>query len=198
MSFRPLHPERTWLPPRTQEASRRALRIVKGQPGTGRASARTIAALFLDFVLRQAERGPGAAGFGPSRVAACRASAAEIDWPIRTDASPGSNGRGDFLKRTPIAIAGLLAAMALPATAVAHIERPSYWPNPAPDTSVTPPAGGKVPKARSLGSALDRGRRGQTRVVCKKHSMARLRKSVHRARKHGYDIRPHDHRSLSA
>ena len=51
-------------------------------------------------------------------------------------------------------------AMALPAVALAHLERPSYWPDPAPDTSVSPPAGGKVPKLRSLESAVSgRGRR---------------------------------------
>ena len=36
-----------------------------------------------------------------------------------------------------VVIAGLLG----PAMAFAHRERPSYWPDPAADTSVTPPAG---------------------------------------------------------
>jgi len=35
-----------------------------------------------------------------------------------------------------------LAALALPGLALAHLERPSYWPDPRPDTSVKPPAGG--------------------------------------------------------
>jgi hypothetical protein len=38
----------------------------------------------------------------------------------------------------------------LTATAYGHVERSSYWPDPAPDRSVKPAAGGKVPKARSL------------------------------------------------
>ena len=42
------------------------------------------------------------------------------------------------------------AAMALPAGALAHVERASYWPDPAPDCSVDPCAGGEVPTARSL------------------------------------------------
>src|ERR671917_178779 len=40
------------------------------------------------------------------------------------------------------------------AAAYGHVERSSYWPNPAPDTGVKPAAGGKVPKARTLASAL--------------------------------------------
>jgi hypothetical protein len=87
--------------------------------------------------------------------------------------------------------------MAIPGTALAHIERPSYWPNPKPDRSVHPAAGGKVPKARSLASALNQKAPGDTRVVCKPNSMSRLKNSIHSARRHGYDIRPHDHRSLS-
>jgi hypothetical protein len=95
-------------------------------------------------------------------------------------------------------VAGLLAALVIPAVALAHIERASYWPNPKPDRSVRPAAGGKVPKARPLGSALNLHALGDTRVVCKSNSMALLRRSVRRARRHGYDIRPSDHRSLSA
>ncbi|MEA2347221.1 MAG: hypothetical protein QOG62_1008 [Thermoleophilaceae bacterium] len=88
--------------------------------------------------------------------------------------------------------------LALPSFAAAHIERASYFPDPSPDKSITPAAGGKVPKARSLASALDKGKPGQTRVVCNDDSYETLNKSVQDARKHGYDIRPHDHRSLSA
>jgi hypothetical protein len=83
------------------------------------------------------------------------------------------------------------------AIASGHIERASYWPNPAPDTSVSPPAGGKVPTARSLVSALFRRPPGQTRVVCQSNSIGRLSSSIAHARKSGYYIRPHDHRSLS-
>jgi parallel beta helix pectate lyase-like protein len=95
-------------------------------------------------------------------------------------------------------IAAIVGTLIVPAIAFAHIERASYWPNPKPDRSVHPPAGGKVPKVRSLTSALDESRPGETRVVCKSSSLALLRKSIARARRNGYDIRPHDHRSLSA
>ena len=47
-----------------------------------------------------------------------------------------------------------LVLLAVPALSLAHPERPSYWPNPGPDTAVSPPAGGKVPTARSLASAV--------------------------------------------
>jgi hypothetical protein len=82
-------------------------------------------------------------------------------------------------------------------SAVAHVERPAYWPDPAADTSISPPTGGKVPKSRSLRSALRKSAPGETRVVCQKRSMRRLKRSVRRARKKGYDIRPSDHRRLS-
>jgi hypothetical protein len=85
----------------------------------------------------------------------------------------------------------------LTAAASAHIERASYWPDPAPDRSVNPPAGGKVPEIRSLGSALVRGLPGQTRVVCQQDSLKRLASSILRAKFRGYDIRPFDHRRLS-
>jgi hypothetical protein len=91
-----------------------------------------------------------------------------------------------------------LLALGLPVLASAHIERASYWPSPAPDRSVTPPAGGVVPKARSLASGLKASAIGETRVVCKANSLALLRASIKRARAHGFDIRPHDHRELSA
>ncbi len=93
-----------------------------------------------------------------------------------------------------IAAAALLVLLALPASASAHLERPSYWPDPGPDASVSPPAGGKVPKARSLSSAATGKGPGEVRVVCiGKHgskSMRLLRKSVKRAREHGYKYRP--------
>jgi hypothetical protein len=94
--------------------------------------------------------------------------------------------------------AALLVAMALPAGALAHIERSSYWPDPAPDCSVHPCAGGDVPAARSLVSALKRSRGSRTRVVCKANSLGMLDRSIRRARKSGYNIRPTDHRGLSA
>ena len=73
------------------------------------------------------------------------------------------------------------------ASAWAHVERPAYWPDPAPDTSISPPAGGKAPKARSLKSALRKRAPGETRVVCQRNSMRLLKKSIRRARTRGYD-----------
>ena len=77
---------------------------------------------------------------------------------------------------------------------MAHLERPSYWPDPAPDTSVKPAAGGKVPTPRSLSSAVKRGGPGKVRVVCAgrkgSESMRRLRNSVRNARRRGFKIRP--------
>jgi hypothetical protein len=85
-------------------------------------------------------------------------------------------------------------SLVLPAMAAAHLERPSYWPDPAPDRSVSPAAGGKVPSLRSLGSALDRHGAGKVRVVCQGRggwkSIDALRESIKSARKYGYRIRP--------
>ena len=79
-------------------------------------------------------------------------------------------------------------------TAQAHLERPSYWPDPAPDTSVTPPAGGKVPKAKSLASAVAKNvptsGDGEVRVVCQDNSLKLAIKSINSARKKGYKLRP--------
>ena len=98
--------------------------------------------------------------------------------------------------RRGVSLAATLAAMmlALPALALAHLERPSYWPDPRPDNSVSPPAGGKVPKARSLQSAASGKGSGDVLVVCKGNrgarSLALLRASVREARKEGYRLRP--------
>lgn len=98
-----------------------------------------------------------------------------------------------FGVRSPIAWAvafcgcGLL--LAAPA-AFAHIERPAYWPDPRADHSISPPAGGKVPKARSLASALIKARPGKTRVVCRGNSLGKARKSIHAARVRGIKVRP--------
>lgn len=81
--------------------------------------------------------------------------------------------------------------------ASAHVERPSYWPNPAPDCSVKPCAGGKVPTARTLSSALNKALPGNTRVVCQSDSLKRVNASVAKALKSGYNIRPTDHRTIS-
>jgi Right handed beta helix region len=99
-------------------------------------------------------------------------------------------------RRLAIALA-VIAALVIPAAVSAHIERASYWPKPAPDRSLKPAAGGKVPKPRSLVSALNERARGETRVVCRPNSMRRLNNSVRRARKNGYKIRPTVERKLS-
>jgi hypothetical protein len=74
--------------------------------------------------------------------------------------------------------------------AVGHVERSSYWPDPAPDRSVTPAAGGKVPKARGLASALNRRARGDTYVVCKSNSVRLAMRSIRSARRKGWKVRP--------
>jgi hypothetical protein len=93
-----------------------------------------------------------------------------------------------------ITFAAVLGSLVLPAVAVAHLERPSYWPDPAPDTAVTPAAGGKVPELRSLRSAVKDKGPGKVRVVCQGRggwkSLALLADSIEKARKHGYKIRP--------
>jgi hypothetical protein len=91
----------------------------------------------------------------------------------------------------------LVAALLVPALAGAHIERASYFPDPAPDKSVHPAAGGAVPKVRSLSSALLAKPAGVTRVVCQPDSMKRLHRDIVGARR-GYSLRPTDHRRLSA
>src|SRR5918911_1067387 len=91
--------------------------------------------------------------------------------PIYT-AAAGAIGGGYFLMRgfasrivwaVTFAFAALLAVAAV---SLAHVERTAYWPNPGPDTSSKPAAGGKVPTARSLASTLDAKPAGNTRVVC--------------------------------
>jgi Right handed beta helix region len=91
-----------------------------------------------------------------------------------------------------VAVAVLVVAIAVAvSTASAHIERASYWPDPAPDTSVKPAAGGKVPAARGLFKALRTKPAGKTRVVCQgRSSMRRLRRSVRSARANGWAVRP--------
>ena len=106
-----------------------------------------------------------------------------------------------------IAIAVAAVAVLVPAVALGHIERASYWPNPAPDTSVKPAAGGSVPAIRKVFSALDKKKPGKTRVVCaqmpskklKKHgttkqlsknkSIKALNKDLKKAQKKGYKLR---------
>src|SRR5215213_10014474 len=99
------------------------------------------------------------------------------------------------MNRLALATAAALT-LALPGVVSAHVERSGYWPDPAPDCSITPCAGGAVPKARTLASALDKKKPGRTRVVCQPDSLTLLKSSIARARTAGYDIRPTDHRRL--
>src|SRR4051812_12951029 len=100
--------------------------------------------------------------------------------------------------RRTVAVVMLALCAFLPCAASAHVERSGYWPDPAPDCSISPCAGGAVPKARSLSSSLDRKAVGDTRVVCQTDSLTLLKQSIARARTHGYDVRPTDHRTFSA
>jgi Right handed beta helix region len=99
--------------------------------------------------------------------------------------------------RWAVLAVAVLAALVVATTASGHIERASYWPDPAPDTSVSPPAGGQVPAARTLASALKRRPPGRTRVVCQRNSFKLLKRSVRSARRNGFDIRPTDHEQLT-
>ena len=97
-----------------------------------------------------------------------------------------------------VAVAAAATTATLCASAAAHIERTAYWPDPRPDTGVSPAAGGKVPKVRSLRSALNRRKVGTTRVVCHSGSLARAMRDIRRARR-GYRLRPSEkRRKLSA
>src|SRR4051795_7039319 len=98
-----------------------------------------------------------------------------------------NRGTGPIGRRRLLALLLAVGALiALPALALAHIERASYWPDPAPDTSVTPPSGGDVPAVRGLYTALDTAPAGDTRVVCQPDSMKRLNASLVTAQKSGY------------
>ncbi len=105
------------------------------------------------------------------------------------------------------AVAVAVVAVLVPTLAFAHVERASYWPNPAPDRSVKPAAGGSVPAIRKIFSALKAKKPGKTRVVCqtvpgkklrkhgtkkqlsKNRSMKALNADVKAARKHGFKVR---------
>src|SRR5688500_2592075 len=90
----------------------------------------------------------------------------------------------------------LASLLCITGTAPAHVERPAYWPDPAPDTSITPATGGAVPKVKSLRSALKVKPPGETHVVCQPNSMQLLKESIKRARTQGFEIRPSDKREL--
>src|SRR5918996_1435917 len=91
--------------------------------------------------------------------------------------------------RVLVVLAVAITAMMLPASAPAHTDPASYWPDPAPDCIVEPCAGGEVPTARSLASAAFDDR-GSTRVVCKTSSLRRVQRSITIATRTGYVVRP--------
>jgi Right handed beta helix region len=93
--------------------------------------------------------------------------------------------------------AAVAAMLAVPGLAVAHVERSTFWPDPARDRSVRPAAGGEVPEYRSLGSALKRKPAGDTRIVCQDDSLKRAKQAIRRGRK-GFKFRPSEEkRNLS-
>jgi len=105
------------------------------------------------------------------------------------------SGRSRLSLWAPGAVA--FAIVALPAAAIAHVERSTYWPNPAPDRSVKPAAGGKVPEYRPLGTALKAKRPGDTRIVCQDDSLKLAKAAIRDGRK-GFKVRPsEDRRKLS-
>lgn len=100
-----------------------------------------------------------------------------------------------------VALVAAAATLGLPALALAHLERPSYFPNPHPDTSISPPAGGEVPDIRSFRSAVTGKGPGEVRVVCKgktkgkkarrgRKSRRLLKRSIRSVRQSGYRLRP--------
>src|SRR5918999_4955406 len=106
----------------------------------------------------------------------------------------GSRRRGGIARRAGTVAALAAGALAIPTLASAHLERPSYWPDPGPDTSVSPPAGGQVPDARSLASAVTGEGPGEVRIVCKgpegNQSLQLLRASLRQAQRQGFRLRP--------
>jgi hypothetical protein len=100
--------------------------------------------------------------------------------------------RGDARFGGRVWLAAVVSVLVIPSVASAHVERASYWPDPAPDCSVTPCAGGAVPTVRSLASAVVRKYPGPgvVRVVCQPDSLIKARLSSRNAYKVGYVLRP--------
>src|SRR3954454_1011595 len=100
-------------------------------------------------------------------------------------------------RRLFVILLAFAALLLFAGPALAHVERASYWPDPAPDCSIKPCTGGKVPTIRSLPSALNKKLPGSTRVVCQSNSLKLLKTSIANAVRNGYYIRPTDHRTFS-
>lgn len=74
----------------------------------------------------------------------------------------GPAGRHEMeIRRVLLALMVAVTWMVAAPAASAHIKRTSYWLDPAADASFSPPAGGAVPVARSLGSSLRRTQPGR-------------------------------------
>src|SRR4051794_29465532 len=123
----------------------------------------------------------------------------ERTYTAAAGATPGGSLMRGFAGRIGWAATfAAVAVLALATAALAHVERTAYWPNPGPDNSVKPAAGGKVPTARSLASTLNARPPGKTRVVCQKGSLAKAKRDIAAARKHGVNYRPTEIRPFSA
>jgi hypothetical protein len=105
-----------------------------------------------------------------------------------------SGERARVRNRLCLAVVVLCALSAAPAWA--HTERAGYWPDPRPDCSIKPCAGGLVPNVRSLSSALTRTPGTTVRVVCQPDSLRLLGGSIARAVRSGYEVRPTEHRGF--
>ena len=139
-------------PVRDHRQARRGLARAAGGLGGPRGQARAQARH-----LRRARRRSGLDRLLPHGRAGLRELLAvpRADRPggCRTGRLPGRVPRAG-MRRITISMAVLAFAVLVPPSALSHVERSSYWPDPAADTGVKPAAGGKVPKARSLSSAL--------------------------------------------
>jgi hypothetical protein len=81
----------------------------------------------------------------------------------------------------PMLVCGIFLALAVPAAA--HIERASYWPFPEAENAGGQPAGGAIPTARDLPSALNKAAVGDTRVVCEGTVPKWPKKQIKKAKK---------------
>ena len=104
-----------------------------------------------------------------------------------------SHGRINGARAAVIAGAIVGCLLLIPAMAFAHLERPSYWPDPRAEKVDGKNVGGEVPKALSLKSALKAKGSSKLYVVCQgkkgKTSLNLLKASIKDAKK-GWSLRP--------
>jgi hypothetical protein len=100
-----------------------------------------------------------------------------------------SRAKGGARWALPLLVCGAVLALAIPAAA--HVERASYWPFPEAENASGQPAGGTVPTARDLPSALNKAAPGDTRVVCQGTVPKYPKKKIKKARKrlHGHALK---------